>query len=147
LLTASSSTAGFAGGVISSFNFIHTNNTSPQNARTHWSIHEKVSEASPSTPRYSSSSSSQRILYKDVNIDKWRMRLLTWLIEDHIPFAQVDSKSFRDVLLALHEPIRDHLPGRKAVRRWIDNEFVYAVDSVQQWMKTASSWIHISFDI
>ena len=114
--------------------FIRLGSSSSSNTTVHWKLRHAdkpldsgLVETSPVpiTPQ-----PVQRQLYKDVNIERWRAKVLRWMIQDHIPFSQIESGSFRDVLAELHPLIERYLVSRRTIRSWIDEEFESAIDQV-----------------
>lgn len=98
-------------------------------------------------PSPSPSPAPQRTLYHDVNIEKWRAKLLRWMIQDHIPFAQVQSEAFRSMLIELYRPIGPYIVSGTTIRTWINEEYELAVDQIHSWLRDADSRVHISFDL
>lgn len=81
------------------------------NATAHWNKHKHGEPLGvPSLPTVlPSTDSGQKLIYTTVNIERWRAKLLRWLIVDYILFAQVKSEMFRNILVGLHAPIEHYI--------------------------------------
>jgi hypothetical protein len=71
----------------------------------------------PSTPSQSSERPlGFKQLYFSPDIDKFRTMLIRWCVEDHIPFAKVDTEGFRQMMLSINPSIKPFLYSQKTLR-------------------------------
>ena len=69
------------------------------------------------------------------------------MIQERVPFAQIESVAFRSMLVALFKGIDKYLVVGDTIRNWLDDEYEAAVDRIQRWLADAVSRVHISFDL
>ena len=136
-------------------------NQTSSNAAKHWKRLHEVQAASdtvstteststppqPSIVAVTTSMAPSFGLTFRMNVQMLRYWMMRWIIEDHRPFAIVDSNSFRNMMVAANSAILSYLPSRQTLQRWIDKVIDRAKEEVIILLGTTESKIHISFDL
>jgi hypothetical protein len=80
--------------------------------------------------------------------DALRRDLMSWIVQDNVPFQTVESEHFRKLLNRVHPFMDDDVvPCATTVSRWIKTEFLLHKHEIRSALASAISHIHLSFDL
>ena len=105
---------------------------------------ESFRKAASKTPR---DSEIYHRLVSSFDKDDFKNKLLRWIIQDDVPFDVVNSRFFRDLLMAANDALDDNglIPGE--IHNWIIKNFGSFKGVVTEKLATTQGQIHISFDM
>jgi hypothetical protein len=73
--------------------------------------------------------------------------LLQLFILEGISFSKVEAKAFKELLTYLQPQLRDCIPSRRSLRRYIAAAYSEGLQSVEKALQQATTRINISFDL
>ena len=77
----------------------------------------------------------------------FRALLYTWIINNNIPFDQLDSPSLRQLLTSLHPRAGRNIPSAATVSRMLATLYDKAIGIVTESLQSAITKINLSFDL
>ena len=86
-------------------------------------------------------------LAREFDEKRFRRLLIQWIVHDNVSFRQVDGPAFREFVTYLSPRAGEALPCDVSVKLWIMEGYRLHKEAVKRELSTATSKIHVSFDL